>query len=235
MNSRASLQVRDQPGALDEASLRFLALSDELLAITGFDGRLKWANPAHERLIGWSNDELIDRPYIDLFHPEDRERLVAEAAHASSGGSTPVSFEARLRCKDGSHRWFQITTTPSSEEELAYTVARAIDGHSRGDNKQTAGESPFMELSLDPMLVVDFDGLLAPSEPGLRAPAGLAAAGPLSTSATSTCSTPMTARWWPDEFATPEPARRRDARIPSATSPQGGVLPVPVVERDRMP
>src|SRR5204863_9034391 len=81
----------------------FLAHSDDLFSISGTDGRMKWANPAHERILGWSPQELIGRAYLELVHPEDRDRVLAEAAVLSGSGRSTVDLETRLRCKDGSH------------------------------------------------------------------------------------------------------------------------------------
>src|SRR5688500_19330360 len=42
-----------------------------LNAIAGFDGYFKKLSPAWEQLLGWSNDELSAKPFLDFLHPDD--------------------------------------------------------------------------------------------------------------------------------------------------------------------
>ena len=58
---------------------RFFELSPDLLCIAGFDGFFKRVNQAWGDILGFSPDELQDRPFLDFVHPDDRVRTVAEA------------------------------------------------------------------------------------------------------------------------------------------------------------
>ncbi len=52
----------------------------DLLCIAGFDGYFRRLNPAWERTLGFTAEELLARPYLDFVHPDDREATIAEAA-----------------------------------------------------------------------------------------------------------------------------------------------------------
>src|SRR5262245_45440127 len=82
---------------------RFFTLSLEMLCIAGFDGYFKHLNPAWEKTVGFSNQELMARPYLEFIHPEDRELTLAQTDKLSRGGQTVV-FENRFRCKGGQYR-----------------------------------------------------------------------------------------------------------------------------------
>jgi two-component system sensor histidine kinase/response regulator len=58
----------------------FFTLSPDLLCIADFDGRFILLNPAWEKTLGFSTEELLSRPYLDFVHPDDRERTFLEAA-----------------------------------------------------------------------------------------------------------------------------------------------------------
>src|SRR5205823_10681019 len=67
---------------------RLFELSLDLLCIAGYDGYFKRVNPAWEKTLGWSAEELMARPYLDFVHPDDRPATVAEAHHLETGGQT---------------------------------------------------------------------------------------------------------------------------------------------------
>ena len=65
---------------------RFFALSIDMLCIAHFNGHFKRLNPAWEKTLGFSLEELQSRPMFDFVHPDDR------AAHPRS---EPESQERR--------------------------------------------------------------------------------------------------------------------------------------------
>jgi PAS domain S-box-containing protein len=104
---------------------RIFKLSSDLIVVADFDGHFTRVNPAAEQILGYTEDELLARPYLDLVHPDDRDRTAAEAADIGRGKTT-VSFENRFVRKDGSYKVLEWTTTPVVEDRLMYSVARDV-------------------------------------------------------------------------------------------------------------
>jgi PAS domain S-box-containing protein len=104
---------------------RIFTLSSDLIAVVDFDGHFTRVNPAVEQVLGYTRGEFLARPYLDLVHPDDRERTAAETA-AISQGKTTLSFENRYVRKDGSPRVLEWASTPVVEERLMYAVARDV-------------------------------------------------------------------------------------------------------------
>jgi PAS domain S-box-containing protein len=104
---------------------RFFAISSGLLSVAGFDGYFKMLNPAWEKVLGYSVDELCAKPYLELVHPDDREKAADEALELR-GGHTVFHFRNRYRCKDGSYRWLSWIATPSPAHGLIYASARDV-------------------------------------------------------------------------------------------------------------
>lgn len=100
-------------------------LSPDLHAIAGFDGYFKRLNPAWGNLLGYSIEELKEKPFMELVHPDDCEATL-EAARQLAEGKPHQAFENRYRHRDGSYRWLQWTAMPLGAEQLIYTVARDI-------------------------------------------------------------------------------------------------------------
>ena len=59
----------------------------DMLAVGGFDGMLRRVNPAWSATLGWTDEELLARPYAELFHYES----------ASRGSLHPPADEAFFR------------------------------------------------------------------------------------------------------------------------------------------
>ena len=104
---------------------RFFTYALDLLCIAGTDGYFKRVNPAFERVLGFTAEELLSKPFVEFTHPDDRFDTVAEVGKLSSGAAT-ITFENRYRCKDGSYRDLQWTSYPEPGTGLLYAVARDV-------------------------------------------------------------------------------------------------------------
>ncbi len=104
---------------------RLFELSPDMFCIAGLDGYFKQVNPAWEKTLGYSREELLARPYLEFIHPEDRERTQNEAAALATKRVGTV-FENRFQRKDGSWRWLSWTSVSLREADLVYGVARDI-------------------------------------------------------------------------------------------------------------
>ncbi|MCY1077591.1 ATP-binding protein [Archangium lansingense] len=109
----------------EEERDRFFQLAPDMFCIAGLDAYFKRVNPAFTRVLGWSEEELLARPFLDLIHPEDRERTNHELAEIGQGAHA-LQFENRYQCKNGTWRWLSWTTAPATPEGMIYAAARDI-------------------------------------------------------------------------------------------------------------
>lgn len=110
---------------LSDAENRFFMNSIDMLCYLDFSGYFKRLNPAWERTLGFTIEELMSRPFIEFVHPDDRERTLQQNAGVRSGNQA-LAFENRYLCKDGSFRWFRWNASPDTGEKVIYSVARDI-------------------------------------------------------------------------------------------------------------
>jgi PAS domain S-box-containing protein len=113
---------------------RIFNLSPDLVVVAGFDGHVTRVNPAVHHVLGYTEEELLARPYVEFVHPDDRERTAAEAA-AIGHGKTTLSFENRIVRKDGSVRVLEWTATPVVEDAVMYTMARDVTERRRAETE----------------------------------------------------------------------------------------------------
>ncbi len=104
---------------------RYFTLSIDMLCIAGTDGYFKRLNPAWGKVLGYSTEELLAKPYMDFIHPDDRQATIQESEKLGRGLDT-VSFANRYQCKDGSYKWFSWSATPFAEQQTIYAVARDV-------------------------------------------------------------------------------------------------------------
>lgn len=103
---------------------RFFNLSLDLLCIAGTDGYFKRISPAFTQTLGWSEQQLLAVPFLDLVHPDDQAATMHEVAKLAAGTPT-LHFENRYRCKDGSWCWLAWRTMPHPGGVL-YATARDV-------------------------------------------------------------------------------------------------------------
>ena len=108
---------------------RIWEISPDLLLVSrASDGVPVLASQAWNRLLGWTETELLATSVRALVHPED-----PNLADIAVGATGPVKLENRVRSKSGAYRWFSWTVIP--DDGLLYGV-----GHDVSEEKQAAEE-----------------------------------------------------------------------------------------------
>jgi PAS domain S-box-containing protein len=95
-----------------------------MLCVLGFDGKFHLLDPAWEAALGFSNEELLRQPLMDLIHPEDYTTTCTCARNLWMGVEVR-SFENRCRTKDGTYRWLLWNAAAVVSEKLI--CAAAVD------------------------------------------------------------------------------------------------------------
>ena len=80
-------------------------MTSDLLATISSEGYFTLLNPAWERVLGWTQEELLAQPVAELMHPNDVTRTLAPMLAGSDDPTQLESFTNRFRHKDGSWRW----------------------------------------------------------------------------------------------------------------------------------
>jgi PAS domain S-box-containing protein len=125
--SRAGAQIGQfiERKRAEEELDRFFTLSLDMMCVADFDGYFKRLNPAWERVLGYTKDELLARPYKDFVHPDDHTSTATQEDTLYDGGHV-LRFENRFRAKDGRYRWLEWVSSSYPSERRIYGIARDI-------------------------------------------------------------------------------------------------------------
>ncbi|MGG6296766.1 PAS domain-containing sensor histidine kinase [Leptolyngbya sp. AN02str] len=105
--------------------LSFFQISTDPLCVANLEGRFLELNPAWQRLLGYTTDELMESSFLNFVHPDDRESTQV-AMQALNQGQAVLGFDNRYCCKDGSYRWFSWKAFPLDHAGLVYAIAHDI-------------------------------------------------------------------------------------------------------------
>ncbi|MDA7911973.1 protein kinase, partial [bacterium] len=104
---------------------QFFELSLDLFCIAGFDGYFRRVNANFNRVLGYTERELLARPFLDFVHPDDREATKVAMAKLEFG--EPVfGFTNRYVTKSREVIEFDWSAKSVVEKQLVFAVARHV-------------------------------------------------------------------------------------------------------------
>ncbi|MFC6101619.1 response regulator [Olivibacter domesticus] len=104
---------------------KLFVISKDLISSVMLDGTIKMVNPAFRNLLGWKEEDLLERNILEFVYQEDLKKTEEELGSRSLGKST-IHFTNRLLTKDGNHRTIQWSVNPNSIENQVFVVGRDI-------------------------------------------------------------------------------------------------------------
>jgi PAS domain S-box-containing protein len=123
---------------------RFFELALDSMVVTDAGGRFVRVNPAFERTLGYSMEELVARPFTDFIHPDDLGRT-QEACSTRAAEKAASGFENRCRRNDGSYRWLLWSATAT--DGLIYATARDVTERKLMEGELRASRGKALEAS----------------------------------------------------------------------------------------
>ncbi len=100
---------------LRESEWRFRATFEQAgvgILHTDIHGHILLANSHLCTLIGYSQEELYQRTFLDITHPDDRTRDLAYVQTVVAGNTQSYTCEKRYLCKNGRTLWIHLTVSP---------------------------------------------------------------------------------------------------------------------------
>jgi diguanylate cyclase (GGDEF)-like protein/PAS domain S-box-containing protein len=128
----------------DETDFQFLTENSvDIICRAGLDFRLKYVSPSCLRILGWTQEEMLNAPPFSIMLPEDASMIDESVARASASGTNSGTAIHRMRRKDGSLVWMEATARhvldPVTGELTEFvTVLRDISERKQFEEKLAA-------------------------------------------------------------------------------------------------
>jgi two-component system, cell cycle sensor histidine kinase and response regulator CckA len=104
---------------------QFFELSQDLLCVIDFDGRIVEVSQFWETLTDYSAEDLKSHPLADFLNPEDVDKTASTFASLARESNT-AKLVNRCRARDGSDIWLRWSLSSSTASRRIYGVASVI-------------------------------------------------------------------------------------------------------------
>ena len=104
----------------------FFNLSPEIMLIASPDGVFQSVNPATTKLLGYSEEILTSKPFLDFIHPDDKEITLREFEKQTKQGAHSINFENRYLCKNNEYIILSWSAFFNKEDGVTYATARNV-------------------------------------------------------------------------------------------------------------
>ncbi|MBN1398362.1 MAG: PAS domain S-box protein [Bacteroidetes bacterium] len=133
----------------------FFNVALDMLCIADFRGNFVRLSPMWTKTLGWTDEELKAKPFVEFVHPDDRDATL-KATFRLSEGIEVVGFDNRYQCKDGSYRMLSWNSFGVVNRGLIIAAARDITDRNRAEIHLQESEERYrrlVEFSPDAIMV----------------------------------------------------------------------------------
>ncbi len=123
----------------------FFTNSNDFSGIANNEGYFEIINSSFNKVLGYSQNELATRPFIDFVHPDDIESTMLAYDQLKSG-VTVIHFVNRYRKKSGEYIWLDWTATPNLLTKKLYCIARDVTEQKIAQNEIVKANKKFSSI-----------------------------------------------------------------------------------------
>ncbi|MCE9539060.1 MAG: PAS domain S-box protein, partial [Bacteroidetes bacterium] len=137
----------------------FFNNSADFACIANTMGYFETLNQNFEKVLGYSEKELLENKFTSFIHPDDVDSTIQEIEKLKAGALT-ICFVNRYRKKDGTYLWFSWNTTPDADTGKLYAIARDITFQKIAEEKIKKSEEKYrsvVENAVDMIVTFDSD------------------------------------------------------------------------------
>jgi|GEM_PF-1577677 len=110
-----------------EEKFRTFTTSAPVAIMIHRDEKWQYANPAAEKLTGYSSEELAEMSIWDLLHPDYYETIKRSVEATLQGKSDELEYELKVILKDGSVKWAYVISKPITLDKKPAILVSGVD------------------------------------------------------------------------------------------------------------
>ncbi|TAL13402.1 MAG: EAL domain-containing protein [Frankiales bacterium] len=132
VSSRDRDVLTERLQAREELFRALVTGASDLITLHDTAGRVTWASPSVERILGAQQSELLGRSIGDVVHPDDRPALGAAFEGLLGRAGAELETMARVQDASGDWRWMQVRLVNQLDDpSVRGIVGNARDVHER--------------------------------------------------------------------------------------------------------
>ena len=140
--------LADTPGMSRDTFKRMVEATGTAFFVISGD-RTIFANRVCEEITEYTNEELLNMPFVELVHPDSRELIMERYAARQAGGrEEPSSFELKILTKSGQVRWLEAGGGYAELEDGPAVFAVAKDATELKEAREALRQSEAMFRTL---------------------------------------------------------------------------------------
>ncbi len=154
-------EIKRAEQALRESEQRFRALIEnvsDLIAVHDREGRIRYASPSIERLLGYRPEQVLGAGIDELVHPDDRAEATRVLRLTLQSPGAVYTVESRVRHQDGSYRHLEIAGRNLLDDPVIGGIV--VNARDITERKQAAQTIEASEHKLRAVLEAATDGIL---------------------------------------------------------------------------
>jgi diguanylate cyclase (GGDEF)-like protein/PAS domain S-box-containing protein len=122
-------EVRVASDVVRRTHARFTALveqSSDIICLLGASGRIRYASPAAERILGYDPTVGAEQPFVDLVHPDDVPEATAGYEELLRNPGASRSFQMRLMDHEGGWRHMEVLATNRLDDDAVRGIVANV-------------------------------------------------------------------------------------------------------------
>jgi PAS domain S-box-containing protein len=124
-----------------------LESASDAIYVISLDGEVKYINAAASRISGYTYEELMGMPFLEILHPEDRQTVLKRRMDRLAGKPVDRNYSFRIIHRSGDVRWVDVTVVVIAWEGKQATLnfIRDVTERKRAEEEKAKLEAQLRE------------------------------------------------------------------------------------------